>query len=118
MMPWNGNFNISRGPTGVDSDTTGELQIYSVEEKSAAVAGCIVRCVGGVVRTGQLFKPRPNADVTEGCPALLRLDWIKCYGKVAEFLYPPYSAMVQLSGDGVSLLTRGVILASVANHES
>lgn len=47
---------------------------------------------------------------------LLALDWIKCYGKVVDALYPPCSALVQLSGEGGSLLARGVILASAANE--
>lgn len=101
----------------LDDDATGELQIYSIEEKSAGTATCAVRCIGGIVRTGRPFRLRLTHDTTGG-PVLLSLDWINCYGKVTDSLYPSYSALVQLSGDGVSLLTRGLILSSSANDES
>ncbi len=95
---------------------SGELQIYSVEAGDAATATCVVRCVGGVVRTGRHFRTCPTGDAT-GDPVLLSLDWIKCYEKIVDSLHPPYSAKVKLSGNGVESLKRGVILASVANDE-
>ena len=101
----------------MDGNTTGVLQIYSVEERSAETATCAARCVGGVVQTGRPFRLR-LADGATGTQVILGLDWIKCYGKVTDLLYPPYSALVQLSGEGVSLLARGVILSSVMNDES
>ncbi|MER5279865.1 hypothetical protein ABT025_29580 [Streptomyces sp. NPDC002809] len=97
-------------------EASGELQIYSVEGSGGAVATCIVRCVGGVVRVGQQFRTRPTGDVT-GDPVLLNLDWINCYETMMDFLHPPYGAVVQLSGSGVESLKRGVILASIANGE-
>lgn len=98
----------------MDGNASGEIQVYSVEEMSAATATCAIRCIGGVVRTGRPFRLCLNDDTT-GDPVLLSLDWIKLYGKVTDSLYPPYSALVQLSGDGVSLLVRGLTLASSAN---
>lgn len=100
----------------MDDDTAGELQIYSVEEGDAAAATCVVRCVGGVVRTGQQFKTRPTFDGA-GDSVLLKLDWINFYQQVTDFLYPPYSALVGLSGNGANSLKRGVVLISVANDE-
>lgn len=101
----------------MDDDAGGEIQIYSVEERSAATATCAIRCVGGVVRTGRPFRLRLN-DVTTGDPVTLSLDWIKLYERVTDSLYPPCSALVQLSGDGVSLLVRGLTLTSSANDGS
>ncbi|MFF3264263.1 hypothetical protein ACFYWO_34465 [Streptomyces sp. NPDC002932] len=101
----------------MDDNAAGELQIYSIEEKTAGTATCAVRCVGGVVRTGRPFRLRLDDDATGG-PVLLSLDWIKLYGKVTDSLYPSYSALAQFSGDGVSLLARGLILASSAKDES
>jgi len=100
----------------MDSSTAGELQIYSVEERDVAAATCIVRCVGGVARTGQQFKIRSTTDVT-GDPSILILDWINRYEKMMDFIDPPHSATVHLSGNGVTVLKRGVILTSVANDE-
>lgn len=101
----------------MDDNAGGEIQIYSVEERSAATATCTIRCVGGVVRTGRPFRLRLNDDAT-GDPVLLSLDLIKLYGKVTDSLQPPYSALAQLSGDGVSLLVRGLILASSTSDDS
>ncbi|MGN5636269.1 hypothetical protein [Streptomyces sp. AC154] len=101
----------------MDDSAGGEFQIYSVEERSAATATCAIRCVGGVVRAGWPFRLRLNDGAT-GEPVFLILDWINLYGKFTDSLYSPYSALVQLSGDGVSLLVRGLILASSANDDS
>lgn len=101
----------------MDDNAGGEIQIYSVEERSAATATCAIRCVGGVVRTGRPFRLRLNDDTT-GDPVLLSLDWITLYGKLTDSLCPPYSALVQLSGDGVSLLARGLVLVSSADDDS
>jgi hypothetical protein len=100
----------------MDNSVAGELQIYSVEERDVAAATCIVRCVGGVVRTGRQFKIGSTAHVT-GDPSLLSLDWINRYEKMMDFIDPPHSARVHLSGNGVAALKRGVILTSIANDE-
>jgi hypothetical protein len=95
----------------------GQLQIYSVEERETAAATCIVRCVGGVPRTGQRFVVGTALDPT-GRPSHVALGWICCYGKRVDVLYPPYSAMVRLSGEAVAMLERGVILTSCAVNAS
>src|SRR5882757_8688217 len=100
----------------MDDSTAGKLQIYSVEERDVVAATCIVRCVDGVVSTGQQFKADPIADATEG-PSLLSLGWINRYGKMMDFIDPPHSATVYLSGNGVASLKRGVTLTSIVNDE-
>lgn len=96
----------------MDDSNAGELQIYSVEERENAAATCIVRCVGGIVRTGQKFRMEATGDATDDS-SLMSLDWINRYEKLIEFIDPPHSAKVHLSGQGVSLLERGVILYSI-----
>jgi hypothetical protein len=93
-----------------DSHIAGQLQIYSVEEMRNATATCAVRCVGGVVHSGQKLIIDAGDEKMDQNASLLTLDWINVYGKLAEFIKPPYSAMVHLSGDGVRDLHRGVIL--------
>ncbi|MFD7460530.1 MULTISPECIES: hypothetical protein [unclassified Streptomyces] len=96
----------------VDVDA-GELQIYSVEERETAAATCIVRCVGGIPRTGQRFLVGSALDPAAR-PVHVTLDWICRYGKRVDFVDPPHSAIVRLSGEAVAVLERGVILTSVA----
>lgn len=93
----------------MDDDAPGKLQIYSVEERGDVTATCVIRCVGGVVRTGQQFSIDPGVD---GDTSLLTLDWINCYGQLADFIKPPYSGTVHLSGEEVDVLDRGVVLTS------
>ncbi|NED12795.1 hypothetical protein [Streptomyces sp. SID9124] len=93
-----------------------ELQIYAVEKRSPGTATCVVRCIGGVARTGQRFTPSPPPDATTA-PAPLTLDHINCYGKPMQSLDPPHSATVRLSGDDVASLTKGTILTSLGPDE-
>ncbi|MFI1397565.1 hypothetical protein [Streptomyces sp. NPDC020681] len=68
--------------------------------------------MGGVVRVGQMFtceRPSPStaADVR------LSLDRIERYGRDVDFVDPPHSARVHLSGDWLPTLVRGDILSSL-----
>lgn len=94
-------------------DGAGQLEIYSVEDRSAGAATCVVR-VGGVVRTGQRFGAAPDADEAEAAQGLFVLDRITRYEKDMDLIDPLHSATVRLSGDGVDLLKRGVILIAAA----
>ncbi|MFJ2233007.1 hypothetical protein [Streptomyces sp. NPDC087859] len=87
----------------------GKLQIYAVEEVDSMSATCIARCVGGVVRPGQLFNPEPLS----GNPSEIALDWIDQYQRRVDFIDPPHSAKVHFSGGGVSLVEKGVTIVSV-----
>ncbi|HEY8985255.1 MAG TPA: hypothetical protein VIU15_37480, partial [Streptomyces sp.] len=47
-----------------------ELQVYSVEEADVTGGVCVVRCLGGVARTGQVYavgelRERPRRPRTE-----------------------------------------------------
>ncbi|WP_211363002.1 hypothetical protein [Streptomyces phaeoluteigriseus] len=97
----------------MDDTASGKLQIYSVEEKDPKGATCIVRCVGGRVRAGQRFEVDRDVDATADTPPLM-LDRINRYERLVDFIGPPHSAQVHLSGEGVATLTRGCILSSVA----
>ncbi|WP_329029045.1 hypothetical protein [Streptomyces sp. NBC_01423] len=96
----------------MDDRTAGKLQIYSVEERGNGAATCVVRCVGGVVRTGQRFGAVPDADEAEAARGLLVLHRITRYEKDMDFIDPPHSATVRLLGDGVDFLKKGVILTA------
>lgn len=90
----------------------GRLQIYEVEEIKAASAICIVRCVGGIVRPGQLFVIESTVE-SPSKAFRVSLDWIECYGRRVEFVDPPHNARVQLAGDGVSLLVKGITISEL-----
>lgn len=92
-------------------ESTSKLQIYSVEESSETAAICIVRCVGGIVRTGQVFSAEAPA-VTADAGISLTLTAIDRYGREVELFDPPHAAKVHLSGPGASLLGRGLILVA------
>jgi hypothetical protein len=98
----------------VADSTTGKLQIYSTEERGADFAICIVRCVGGVVHSGFRFLIESTDDAENAASPTLSLDWIKRYDRMMDFIDPPHSAMVRLSGKSVSLLERGVILTTAS----
>ncbi|MET7887108.1 hypothetical protein [Streptomyces avermitilis] len=98
----------------VNEASAGKIQIYSIEEQDSRMATCIVRCVGGEVRTGQLF----GVGASGGVPAdetQVALDWIERYGQRTDFLSPPHSAMIHLSGRGAALLTRNLTITSIEN---
>ncbi|MBB4715637.1 hypothetical protein BJ965_005519 [Streptomyces luteogriseus] len=87
----------------------GKLQIYAVEETEPLSATCIVRCVGGLVRSGQRFTVE-SADGNSGESFHVTLDWIERYGHRVDSFDPPHNARVHLSGSGVSLLKEGLTI--------
>ncbi|GGT21105.1 hypothetical protein GCM10010271_25400 [Streptomyces kurssanovii] len=79
--------------------TRGELHIIGVESADTGAAVCVVRCVGGVARTGQAYEA-----------GSLVLDRIEKYGHGLDAVDPPRSAKVRLLGEGVArILARTVI---------
>ncbi|MEU2247325.1 hypothetical protein [Streptomyces sp. NPDC019224] len=106
------DIDRARGSRRAVDDSAGELQIYSVEKRGAGTAVCVARCVGGVVRAGADFGVRLTDGAAGGAPVVLRLDRIERDGQTAESLHPPYGAIVRLSGDGVGLLKKGVVLTA------
>ncbi|MFI1365784.1 hypothetical protein [Streptomyces griseochromogenes] len=96
-----------------------KLRIHSVEERDAQAATCIVRCVGGVVRVGQRFGVGSADDTkgggTEGGSPLIALAWILRYERPVDFVDPPHSAKVRLTGEGVGLLEKGIVITAVVD---
>lgn len=92
----------------------GRIQIESVEESSDTGGKCIVRCVGGVPRVGDVF----TSDEISGVGHLkvrITLDRIERYeGRFVEFFDPPHAARIHVSGEGVGLLTRWSVITSAA----
>ncbi|MFJ6797602.1 hypothetical protein [Streptomyces sp. NPDC091268] len=81
-----------------------ELQVYCVEEADVTGGVCVVRCVGGVARAGQVYA------VGE---LRLGLRRIERHGRPVGFFDAGHVAKVHLSGAVVALLSRGQVLTSV-----
>ncbi|MEU9298972.1 hypothetical protein [Streptomyces sp. NPDC048269] len=81
-----------------------ELQVYSVEEADVTGGVCVVRCVGGVARAGQVYA------VGE---LRLGLRRIERYGRTVGFFDAGHVAKVHLTGAVVALLSRGQVLTAV-----
>ncbi|MEU9231091.1 hypothetical protein [Streptomyces subrutilus] len=81
-----------------------ELQVYSVEEADVTGGVCVVRCVGGVARAGQVY-----------AVGRLRLGLrrIERYGRTVGFFDAGHVAKVHFTGAVVALLSRGQVLTSV-----
>ncbi|MFJ3200238.1 hypothetical protein [Streptomyces sp. NPDC086989] len=81
-----------------------ELQVYSVEEADVTGGVCVVRCLGGVARTGQVY----------AVGALrLGLRRIERHGRTVAFFDAGHVARVHLAGALVALLARGQVLTAV-----
>ncbi|WP_405921612.1 hypothetical protein [Streptomyces sp. NBC_00122] len=80
------------------------LQVYSVEEADVTGGVCVVRCVGGVARAGQVYA------VGE---LRLWLRRIERYGRPVASFDAGHTARVRLTGPVVALLGRGQVLTSV-----
>ncbi|BDH07042.1 hypothetical protein [Streptomyces seoulensis] len=95
----------------MDELDAARLQIYSCEPDGPEAAICIVRCVGGIVRVGQdLYFSASTSGVDVNSP--MRLNGIIRYEKQVDFVDPPNSAKVYISGVGVARLEHGVIITA------
>ncbi|MGW6703742.1 hypothetical protein ACWGDE_02435 [Streptomyces sp. NPDC054956] len=81
-----------------------ELQVYAVEAADATGGVCVVRCVGGAARAGQVYA------VGE---LRLGLRRIERYGRAVEFLDAGHTGRAHLTGAVVALLARGQVLTYV-----
>ncbi|MFB0625882.1 hypothetical protein [Streptomyces sp. AB3(2024)] len=81
-----------------------ELQVYSVEEADVTGGVCLVRCLGGVARSGQVYAAGPSR---------LGLRRIERHGRPADSFDAGHTARVRLTGAVVALLSRGQVLTSV-----
>jgi hypothetical protein len=85
--------------------------IEVVEDVSGDRASRVVRCLAGTVAVGDVFATLELPDGARG-EVSLWVAGITRYGKAVEFVDPPHSAMLELSGDGVHLLAPGSVLAA------
>ncbi|MBW5487040.1 hypothetical protein, partial [Streptomyces bambusae] len=81
-----------------------ELQVCSVEEADVTGGVCVVRCVGGVARAGQVYAAGESR---------LGLRRIERNGRPVGSFAAGHMATVRLSGAAVALLSRGQVLTSV-----
>ncbi|MFD3537879.1 hypothetical protein ACFWUQ_00020 [Streptomyces sp. NPDC058662] len=81
-----------------------ELQVYSVEEADVRGGVCVVRCVGGVARAGQVYAV---GELRVG------LRGIERYGRPVTSFGAGHTARVHLTGAVVALLTGGQVLTAV-----
>lgn len=90
------------------------IHIVSVELQLDDQLICVARCVGGVVRVGQIFAHEPSGEVGDGYFPLLTLERINRYGRSVEFFDAPHSAEIALSVVGSPVgLDADAILISV-----
>ncbi|MFD3437528.1 hypothetical protein ACFWU3_08485 [Streptomyces sp. NPDC058685] len=87
------------------------IQIYEVVEETGSGGVCIVRCVGGVARVGQIFMLEASPNRPSGT-VRLRLDRIERYGQDVDAFDVMHTAKVHLTGGTMSGLVRGSILAA------
>ncbi|MFE2288577.1 hypothetical protein ACFXDJ_30975 [Streptomyces sp. NPDC059443] len=81
-----------------------ELQVYAVEAADVTGGVCVVRCVGGVARAGQVYAA---GELRTG------LRRIERYGRAVESFDAGHVAKVHLTGPVVALLARGQVLTYV-----
>lgn len=81
-----------------------ELQVYAVEEADVAGGVCLVRCVGGTARSGQVYAAGESR---------VWLRAIERYGRTVDSFDAGHTARVRLAGAVVALLGRGQVLTSV-----
>ncbi|MEU3402458.1 hypothetical protein ABZ766_00630 [Streptomyces sp. NPDC006670] len=81
-----------------------ELQVYSVEEADGSGGVCLVRCVGGTARSGQVYAAGESR---------VWLRDIERYGRTVGSFAAGHTARVRLAGAVVALLSRGQVLTSV-----
>ncbi|MFE0604006.1 hypothetical protein ACFW2T_29590 [Streptomyces sp. NPDC058892] len=81
-----------------------ELQVYSVEEVDVTGGVCVVRCIGGVARAGQVYAVGASR---------MGLRHIERYGRTVGSFDAGHTAKVHFSGAIVALLSRGQVLTSV-----
>ncbi|WP_139140478.1 hypothetical protein [Streptomyces thermolilacinus] len=89
------------------------LQVHAVENATDHSGTCIVRCISGVVRIGDVFTTAENSPNT--ATTLLSIEKIERYREVfVDFIDPPHAAKVHFSGPGTGSLEHGDIL--IAAH--
>ncbi|MEV7671102.1 hypothetical protein [Streptomyces sp. NPDC088752] len=90
----------------MDGPEADRLQLHHAVEHGPEGGVCVVRCVGGAPRAGQFF-------TTKDLTGTLRLDRIEKYGRPLEFIDPPHSAKVHVSGGPLVQLRYGDVLVAV-----
>ncbi|MFH7597692.1 hypothetical protein WDV06_21680 [Streptomyces racemochromogenes] len=81
-----------------------ELQVCSVEEADVTGGVCLVRCVGGTARAGQVYAAGE---------ARVWLRGAERSGRAVDTFGAGHTARVRLAGAVVALLSRGQVLTSV-----
>lgn len=81
-----------------------ELQVYRVEEADVTGGLCLVRCVGGTARSGQVYAAGQSRVWLRG---------IERHGRAVDAFGAGHTARVRLAGPVVALLSRGQVLTSV-----
>ncbi|MGW2271647.1 hypothetical protein [Streptomyces yangpuensis] len=81
-----------------------ELQVYSVEEADVTGGVCVVRCIGGTARAGQVYAVGESR---------MGLRSIERYGRAVGSFDAGHIAKVHFTGAMVALLSRGQVLTSV-----
>ncbi|WP_369145224.1 hypothetical protein [Streptomyces sp. R44] len=88
------------------------LQIHEVVGAGDADGGiCVIRCIGGLARVGQVFVLERDQDTIDP-EVTLTLHVIEKFRRSLESIGPPHSAAVLLSGGPLEGLREGDVLVS------
>ncbi|MFF8834098.1 hypothetical protein [Streptomyces sp. NPDC015130] len=81
----------------MDEMEFGELQIHSVEQEGPDGGICLARVIGGIVRTGQSCALEADND-----PRRFAIARLEKYGRPMDFMDPPHSVVVHLTGGSLT----------------
>ncbi|MFD0072832.1 hypothetical protein ACFVIY_10375 [Streptomyces sp. NPDC127166] len=89
------------------------LRIHEVVGAGDGADGgiCVIRCIEGIAGVGQVFVPERDRDTVDP-EVTLTLEVIEKFRRSLEFVDPPHSAAVLLSGGPLEVLREGDVLVS------
>lgn len=92
------------------------VEIITVEDVSDNRAHCVVRCLEGTVRVGEVLTVLELADGTRH-DVSLTVAQIMRYGKPMTWFDPPHGALLELSGAAVGLLAERSCLVAPSSAD-
>lgn len=85
--------------------------VHHVARAEDGRVSCVVRCTAGSVRPGTVFDTAASPGGA-GTPVAVRVTALLRYGRAADLLDPPHSALLDLDGTGLHHLREGAGLSA------